>query len=462
MQSHMLRAALAAAIGLGIATTASAQNFTYHGQLQDAGKAANGSYDLQLTLYSAAQGGSAIAGPITLYGVSVKDGSFVSEVNFGPTAPLMEQAWLEVSVKAGGGQFVKLDNRSPVAPEGTACPGSWTLDGNAGNPGGSYLGTADDQLVAIKANNTYGALIYPGSNVGLAWPYGPASGVTNSTAIGYNAGAMFSGSTVIGGFGDTTFGTSVRDTATNQVVIAAEHGVGINTGKAADGLALRDELTIAPSAGLPAGNADVSLITGTPGATGYHGFNINAQPNGYLNINGMYSATAGALVYGNVLQVNYVSSGYGLLGFNGASAVYPIHFGTNTSNGNGAYLSGTGVWTNASSRTFKDSFAAIDPVAVLEKLVALPVKTWYYKGNRGDGQHMGPVAEDFAAAFGLGSNEKYIGSVDESGVAFAAIQGLNRKFASENADLKARNAALQERLDQLASRLAKLEAQRGD
>ena len=176
----------------------------------------------------------------------------------------------------------------------------------------------------------------------------------------------------------------------------------------------------------------------------------------------MYSATAGALVYGNVLQVNYVSSGYGLLGFNGASAVYPIHFGTNTSNGNGAYLSGTGVWTNASSRTFKDSFAAIDPVAVLEKLVALPVKTWYYKGNRGDGQHMGPVAEDFAAAFGLGSNEKYIGSVDESGVAFAAIQGLNRKFASENADLKARNAALQERLDQLASRLAKLEAQRGD
>lgn len=462
MQLHMLRAALAAAIGLGIASTASAQTFTYHGQLQDAGKAANGSYDLQLTLYSAAQGGREIAGPITLYGVPVKDGNFVSEVNFGPIAPLVDKAWLEVSVKAGGGQFVKLDNRSPVAPEGTACPGSWTLDGNAGNPPGSYLGTADSSAVVIRANNQNGALVYPGGNVGLAFPYGPATGVQYSTAIGYNAGTMFSGSTVIGGSSDATFGTTVRDTATNQVVIAAEHGVGINTGKAADGNALMDELTIAPSAGLPAGNADISLITGTPGASGYHGFNINAEPVGYLNIAGLYSPSAGSLNYGNILRVNYSSAGYALFGFNGASATSPIHVGTTTSNGNGAYLSSTGVWTNASSRTFKDSFAAIDPVAVLEKLVALPVKTWYYKGNRGDGQHMGPVAEDFAAAFGLGSNEKYIGSVDESGVAFAAIQGLNRKFASENADLKARNAALQERVDQLATRLAKLEAQRGE
>ena len=297
----------------------------------------------------------------------------------------------------------------------------------------------------------------------MAWPYGPASGVTNSTAIGYNAGAMFSGSTVIGGFGDTTFGTSVRDTATNQVVIAAEHGVGINTGKAADGNALRDELTIAASSALPAANTDLALITGTSGATGYHGFVLSSEPVGYLSISGLYSPTAGSLDYGQILRVSYYSGTTASFAFNGAGVGgAAIRVGTSTANGNGAFLSNAGVWTNASSRTFKDSFAAIDPVAVLEKLVALPVKTWYYKGNRGDGQHMGPVAEDFAAAFGLGSNEKYIGSVDESGVAFAAIQGLNRKFASENADLKARNAALQERLDQLASRLAKLEAQRGD
>lgn len=463
MKSLSLCSALAALIGLAALSPVAAQTFTYHGQLQDAGQPANGKYDLQLTLYSAQHGGAALATPTTLYGVDVKDGNFVSNVDFGALAPLDQQAWLEVSVKSANGQFVKLDNRSPVAPQGSACPGSWTLDGNAGIPGGSYLGTADNQLVALKANNQYAALLYPGGNVGLAYPFGPATGVQYSTAIGYNAGTAFTGSTVIGGYADATFGTSVRDTATNQVVMAAEHGVGINTGKAANGNPLMDELTIAPSAGLPAGNADLSLITGTPGATGYHGFNINAEPVGYLNLAGLYSPTAGSLDYGSILRVSYYSGTTASFAFNGAGVGgAAIRVGTTAGNGNGAFLSNAGMWTNASSRTFKDSFAAIDPVAVLEKLVALPVKTWYYKGNRDDGQHMGPVAEEFAAAFGLGSNEKYIGSVDESGVAFAAIQGLNRKVERENTTLRSENANLRNQLDALSARLEKLEARKGE
>ena len=49
-----------------------AATFTYHGTLQDAGKAAEGNYDLELTLYSAPDGGSVIAGPVTMYKVPVK------------------------------------------------------------------------------------------------------------------------------------------------------------------------------------------------------------------------------------------------------------------------------------------------------------------------------------------------------------------------------------------------------
>ena len=111
--------------------------------------------------------------------------------------------------------------------------------------------------------------------------------------------------------------------------------------------------------------------------------------------------------------------------------------------------------TNASSRTFKDTFASVDPVNVLDKLVAMTLKTWFYKGNHDDGQHIGPVAEDFAEVFGFGGNEKYIGTVDESGVALAAIQGLNKK-------LEAENAGLHSKLDALTARLDKLESRRGE
>ncbi len=69
---------------------------------------------------------------------------------------------------AGFGDFTALDDRSPVAPEGT-CPGAWSLDGNAGIPSGSYLGTADNTEVYIKANGSTAAKFYPNGGVGLAY-----------------------------------------------------------------------------------------------------------------------------------------------------------------------------------------------------------------------------------------------------------------------------------------------------
>jgi hypothetical protein len=71
---------------------------------------------------------------------------------------------------------------------------------------------------------------------------------------------------------------------------------------------------------------------------------------------------------------------------------------------------------------------------------------------------MGPFAEDFAKTFGLGNDEKHITTVDESGVALAAIQGLNRKVENENAQLRQQNADLHSQLDRVMARLDKLEA----
>ncbi len=113
--------------------------------------------------------------------------------------------------------------------------------------------------------------------------------------------------------------------------------------------------------------------------------------------------------------------------------------------GGTASLSNGGTWTNASSRSYKENFSAVDGLSVLSKLIALPIMTWDYKGSA-EGLHMGPVAEDFKETFGLAGDGKSISTVDADGIALAAIQGLNAKLESENAALRSRLDALEARM----------------
>lgn len=130
----------------------------------------------------------------------------------------------------------------------------------------------------------------------------------------------------------------------------------------------------------------------------------------------------------------------------------------NGGSGGGAFLSNGGTWTNASSRSFKEGFGAVDTLDVLNRLLDLPITTWAYIGSA-EGLHLGPVAEDFKAAFGLAGDGQSIATVDADGVALAAIQGLNAKLEQENGALKAENQSLRSDVDALAERLARLEAQ---
>jgi hypothetical protein len=68
------------------------------------------------------------------------------------------------------------------------------------------------------------------------------------------------------------------------------------------------------------------------------------------------------------------------------------------------------------------------------------------------------MAQDFHAAFGLGTDDRHIATVDGDGVALAAIQGLNQKLEertqkleSENAELRRELASIKELLDNLAT-----------
>jgi hypothetical protein len=122
----------------------------------------------------------------------------------------------------------------------------------------------------------------------------------------------------------------------------------------------------------------------------------------------------------------------------------------------GAYLSAAGVWTSVSDRAAKEGFSSIAPEAVLAKVAALPITEWKYKVEPEGVKHIGPVAQDFYEAFGLGDSDKAIGSVDESGVVLAAIQGLNKKLEDRSKDLEAEKAELKQRLARLEALVQQL------
>jgi hypothetical protein len=98
-----------------------------------------------------------------------------------------------------------------------------------------------------------------------------------------------------------------------------------------------------------------------------------------------------------------------------------------------------------SDRNIKQDFGAVDRDAILDRLAHLPISTWTYKTEAPPARHIGPMAQDFMEAFGVGSNDRTILQVDADGVAFAAIQALHAevtRLASQNAELEKEIGAL--------------------
>jgi hypothetical protein len=89
----------------------------------------------------------------------------------------------------------------------------------------------------------------------------------------------------------------------------------------------------------------------------------------------------------------------------------------------------------------------VDEQAVLARLAQLPVSTWSYKQDDPAVRHLGPMAQDFHAAFGLGDTDRAYNSIDAHGVALAAIKAMYERsleqeqrierLERENAELRA-------------------------
>ncbi len=107
-----------------------------------------------------------------------------------------------------------------------------------------------------------------------------------------------------------------------------------------------------------------------------------------------------------------------------------------------------------SDRNVKEQLTPVDSGDILERVVSLPITCWNFRTDPAT-RHIGPMAQDFYAAFKVGPDDKHISTVDEGGVALAAIQGLNQKLTEKDAEIQ----RLEKRLADLEA-LVKLTAQR--
>lgn len=327
--------AVAAAFAVG---GAQAATYTYKGELTDGGRPANGKYDLRIRAYADAAGKQPIGGAFETYGVAVNAGRFSADLNLPDSAS--GTLWIDVALrpqKAGAGtDFIALGEREPVSITGGSCPGAWALDGNSGNPDGSFLGTTDQSDVTIKA------------------------------------------------WADVLQNTQMKMTTNGDIFLTT-------------------------------GPGNVGLVLG---ANGSASIKSTGDPSGASCDSGLYFARSGV-------------------------AIFQTGGRTGAGNCNGVYLAAGGnSWNAPARRAGKANLAPADSSQVLDSLLKMPVSAWADQDS--NVRHLGPMADDFHAAFGLnGDDDQGIASTDADGVALAAIQGLNAKLEAEVAELRQRLAALE-------------------
>jgi hypothetical protein len=405
---------------------------------------------------------------------------------------------------------------------------AWLLTGNAGtNPANNFLGTADAQPLCIRVNNQETFRFNPPGASAPAWSiqraggnqrglhavdlqsaraaatqvasgnYSVIGGGRSNTASGYAAIVGGGEQNIARGYAATVGGGSQNTASSSYATVgggwdntasgwSATIGGGWDNTASGDGATVGGgRLNIASDLYATVGGGHYNTASGLYATVG--GGVANTAGGNYSVVLGGYGNTANAdynLVFGqhvvpSVIETHRVyffgdgsafpSRTSGFLVINRLDGDHPIHVGTSSINGNGAYLTAGGVWTNGSSRSVKERFVQYRPAEVLEKILQLPVEGYFYKGT--EEYHITPMAEDFYRLFGTGVHEiietdstgqlvrrpnpdvdKYLAASDVAGVALLGIQALheeNAQLRQRVADLETENAALRARLERL-------------
>ncbi|HVM48175.1 MAG TPA: tail fiber domain-containing protein [Candidatus Acidoferrum sp.] len=212
-------------------------------------------------------------------------------------------------------------------------------------------------------------------------------------------------------------------------------------------------------------NAKLSCLVG--GLNNTNGGMYTAVPGGLQNYaKGDYSLAAGrrakalhsgAFVWADSTDADIASSATDQFTAraNGGFSFYTQTWGNSNI---GAVLGpGQTAWASLSDRNLKKNQTSVDGGEILEKLARIPVESWNYLWEKDSATpHLGPMAQEFKAAFYPGRDDKSITTLEFDGVELAAIQGLNQKLEAqraENAELRREIADLKQLVIQLTVRL---------
>ena len=362
-----------------------------------------------------------------------------------------------------------------------------------------------------------------GSKNTAGGPWAIVPGGENNTAAGWHS---FAAGRRAKAANDSAFvwadsqDADFTSTAANQFLIRAAGNVGINKNNPATALDVAGTVTATSYNGSGAGLAGVAklganaftgnqTVSGTVTATNFVGGGVDLTGVAKLSTN-TFTGTqrvrdsvfvdfdgtnSGALFGQPSLIFGPGNSGEGIASKRTSGGnQYGLDFYTNYTSRMSIAGSGNVTMTGTcsalafiptSDRNAKENFTPVDPREVLDKVAALPLTRWNFKNDAATAPHLGPMAQDFHAAFGLGTDDRHIATVDADGVALAAIQGLNQKLEDvnqkleekgraaraekdrqiaalhgENASLKTENDALKERLARLEKAVATLAAAR--
>ena len=321
-----------------------------------------------------------------------------------------------------------------------------TVSGGFENSAGGYA-----SIVGGGAHNVASGdyAIVGGGEQGVASGYGAFVGSGfDSTASGYY-------SSVPGGVGNTasgqaSFAGGYGAQAVNDYSFVWSDGYGYQSfsSTAPYQFAVRATggVLLAADVQLSGGAAYHNLSLSGGNSTGYLYGSYPAYGDG-IHLGYNYYADAGGA--GHVINTggatSRISAGYGEIvlavgGVNSAPATVMLHVTTS-----GVCVNGT--VNNCSDRNVKQDFAPVNPSQILDKVLHLPVSEWSYKADAAT-RHIGAMAQDFYAAFEVGTDEKHIAPIDEGGVALAAIQGLNEKLQARSQELEEQNNRLARDLEQ--------------
>ena len=317
--------------------------------------------------------------------------------------------------------------------------------GNAATVAGGYQNTASSWEATVGGGykntaSSYQATVGGGSYNRASWNYATVSGGFSNTASQWGA-AVSGGEQNIANNTDTTVSGGLWNTASGWAATVTGGFTNLASG---NGSVVGGEYNVA-------NNTDTTVPGGRNNtASGY----IATVAGGYSNTaSGSYSFAAGqhaaatndgAFVWGdNSASTTIASTASNQFT---ARAAGGVRFFSNSGATLGAQLAPNATsWTALSDRNAKQNIEPVDARAILAQLIQLPVSRWSYKADPAQRRYIGPMAQDFHAAFNLGDDDKRINTLDTDGVTLAAIQGLYQELQDE----KTRNATLEKRLSEL-------------